>query len=66
MMKRIRNEEWKKNQSQEDLDDLDKVWKPSEVLPEDCTAQASTIPNLLVTLSFMKVTFCMHAYMERI
>ena len=35
MMKRIRKEEWKKRHCQEVLEDIEKIWKPSEVLPED-------------------------------
>ena len=34
-MKQLRWEEWRNNQSQEDLNDPDKVWKPDDVLQED-------------------------------
>ena len=34
-MKQLRKEEWKRSQKEEDLEDLDKVWRPQEVLQED-------------------------------
>ena len=34
-MKELRKEEWRNSQKEEDLVDLDKVWRPQEVLQED-------------------------------